>query len=127
MAFNNSIALGKRRICPTPPYTARSTLNDASIPIAVGVGVGVIVRVGVTGIANAVEAEVERVPIKAPKVTAPPAKPAALEATEAPRTRKPSIRKPVHPPESRTKAAAATKSDGLAKAMAATPAPTGEA
>jgi hypothetical protein len=119
MAFNNSIALGKRRICPTPPYTARSTLNDASIPIAVGVGV--IVRVGVTGIANAVEAEVERVPIKAPKVTAPPAKPAALEATEAPRTRKPSIRKPVHPRESRTKAAAATKSGGSAEPMAATP------
>jgi len=112
-----------------PFYTARSPLNDASIRIAVGI-IGVIVRVeiviGVVWITKAVEAEVEKVPVKAPKVMASPAKPAAFEATEAPRTRKPSIRKPVRPAESRTKAASADKSGGSAKAMAATPAATGQ-
>lgn len=58
--------------------------------IWVGIIVRVIVRVemviGVIGIAKAVEAEVEKVPVKAPKVTTAPAKTAAIEATVTPQT-----------------------------------------
>jgi len=85
--------------------------------------VRVEVVIGVIGIAKAVEAKVEKVPVKTPKVTAAPAKPAAIEATVTPQSRKPSARKAARPAKSRTKAAAANPTE----TMAATPAPMGEA